>query len=189
VIAPSHILARSTYEACLACAVAAKKFPIVVEQSRKLIGIYQFNNEPLRILLASLASGMQSTDSFITSTLQKHIFRELRLADTAVKHPDGLKWNQLNRRWVIATGSKPVEDNEIGEDDATMDIPLAPQKEKGKTSESRPRLPTTNSPIPFATYGQICIAAKSYQSAICTSFWYYIGVFNRALSSLFTSCL
>ncbi len=31
-----------------------------------------------------------------------------------------------------------------------------------------PPLPTKQNPLMVAIYGQICIAAKSYQSAICT---------------------
>ncbi|KAF9034949.1 hypothetical protein BJ165DRAFT_1512408 [Panaeolus papilionaceus] len=37
-------------------------------------------------------------DSFITSTLQKHLFREMKLSDKAVKNPGVLRWNGLSRQ-------------------------------------------------------------------------------------------
>jgi general transcription factor 3C polypeptide 3 (transcription factor C subunit 4) len=50
--------------------------------------------------MASLASGLKVTDLFITSTLQKHFFREMKLSDTAVKNPDILKWIPLNKGYA-----------------------------------------------------------------------------------------
>src|ERR1700727_2562480 len=87
------------------CAIATGRYQVVVEQCRKLITTHQFNNEPLRILLASLASGLRTTDSFITSTLQKHLLRELKINDTVVKNPDALRWVPTNRRYAV-TGTK-----------------------------------------------------------------------------------
>jgi len=60
--------------------VHAEQHDIIIEQCRKLIMHHQFNNESLRILLASLVSGLRNTDAFITSTLQKHLFREMKLS-------------------------------------------------------------------------------------------------------------
>jgi general transcription factor 3C polypeptide 3 (transcription factor C subunit 4) len=162
----------------VACAVATKKYLIVVEQARKLIGVHQFNNEPLRILLASLASGMRPTDSFIVSTLQKHILREIKLGDMAVKNPDALKWNALNKRWVAAQGStsaKGVEaddgmDDDIADENTNENPPPSGGlQDKDKANAPRAEMPTKSNPYIVAVYGQICIAAKSYQSAICTS--------------------
>jgi len=63
---------------------------------------------------------------FITSTLQKHLFREMKFSDTAVKHPEVLKWNNINKRYApTATGggngrkSGAAEDE--GEDGAEDD--------------------------------------------------------------------
>ncbi len=144
----------------------------MVEHSRKLITSHQFNNEPLRILVASLSSGLLPTDAFITSTLQKHLFREMKLSDFAVKHPEMLKWNPLNKRYA-PTGSKATEvDEEEENDDVIKDAEhavtpaLAANPEPGKVNSSS--IPTTFNPVIITIYGQICIAAKSYQSAICT---------------------
>ena len=151
----------------------ARNYPVVVEQARKLINIYQFNNEPHRILLASLASGLRSTDTFISSTLQKHIFREIKVADAAVKNRDGMKWNPLGRRWVApSAGANKGGDEDEGPDDDDEDGAIedaTPVSSKGKQKSIDPTtdLPTKNNPFTVAVYGQICVAAKSYQSALC----------------------
>jgi general transcription factor 3C polypeptide 3 (transcription factor C subunit 4) len=145
-----------------------------VEQARKLISTHQFNNEPYRILLASLAPGMRSTDAFIASTLQKHVIREIRLGDVAVKNPDALKWRELSKRWVLiqgategraADGEEPLE-TELVDDDPQEDAAEAGDDKRGPTVPTH-GLPTKDNPMIVAIYGQICIAAKSYQSAIC----------------------
>ena len=157
-----------------ACAIATENHDTVVEQARKLISHHQFNNEPLRILMASLASGLRVTDSFITSTLQKHLFREMKLSDTAVKNPEILKWNPLNKRYA-PTGQGKSKDPDEGEDED------GEENERGSLENElsahdkfkRPEIPIKENPVIVTIYGQICIAAKSYQSAICTCFYYH----------------
>jgi general transcription factor 3C polypeptide 3 (transcription factor C subunit 4) len=145
-----------------ACAIHAERYDIVVEHARKLVTHHQFNNEPLRILVASLASGLRTTDAFITSTLQKHLFREMKLSDTAVKTPEQLRWNPLNKRYAPILQSKMVEaDDDEVPDDGEESTPLHADKSAG------PPLPAKENPVIIAIYGQICVAAKSYQSAIC----------------------
>ena len=140
----------------------------MVEQARKLITQHQFNNEPLRILMASLASGLKVTDSFITSTLQKHLFREMKLSDTAVKNPDILKWIPLNKRYA-PTGQGKSTDPDEGDDDAEDNDRGSLENESTAHDKfKRPEIPTKENPVIVTIYGQICIAAKSYQSAICT---------------------
>ena len=142
----------------VACAIHAQRFTAVVEHCRKFIVIHQFNNEPLRMLCTFLASGYRATDSFIASTLQKHLFREMRLYDTAVHNKESLKWNAVSRRWGM---------NKAGEvDEGVEDEPnLEGAESDDKTSA--PQLPAKNNPTIFALYGHICLAGKSYQSAIC----------------------
>jgi len=159
----------------LACAIANERYDVVVEQARKIITQHQFDNEPLRILMASLASGLRPTDAFITSTLQKHLFREMKLSDTAVKNPEVLRWNPLNKRYApTGQGLKSTEqDDDDGDDlDAIASVDnrsSAPPALSASTSSSgQPPIPTKQNPVIIAIYGQICIAAKSYQSAICT---------------------
>jgi general transcription factor 3C polypeptide 3 (transcription factor C subunit 4) len=137
---------------------------VVVEQCRKLITTHQFNNEPFRIMLASLASGLRPTDSFIVSTLQKHLLRELKQNDVAVKNPELLKWTPSNRRYAV-TVSKGGGD---AEDPVDEDEDIVPDENIDKPNT--PRILTKQNPIALAVYGQICTAAKSYQSAICMSF-------------------
>lgn len=165
----------------IACAIAAERHDIVVEQARKLIGQHQFNNEPLRILLASLASGLKVTDSFITSTLQKHLFREMKLSDTAVKNPDILKWNPLNKRYAATGQGKSTDPDDGGEDDGEENERGSFENESAAHDKyKRPEIPTKENPVIVAIYGQICIAAKSYQSAICT---FYLFIIKRGYLS------
>lgn len=111
--------------------------------------------------MAALSSGLRPTDAFITSTLQKHLFREMKLADTAVKNPEVLRWNPLNKRYAPTAQAKVTEPGE-GDDDDDVDPSTTAEKDT-KMIE----IPTKQNPLLVAIYGQICIAAKSYQSAIC----------------------
>ena len=125
--------------------------------------------------MASLASGLKVTDSFITSTLQKHLFREMKLSDTAVKNPDILKWNALNKRYAPTGQAKSTDpDDGGGDDDGEENV------ERGGVVEieshdkfKRPEIPTKENAVIVTIYGQICIAAKSYQSAICASIFFF----------------
>ncbi|KAG5653250.1 hypothetical protein H0H81_001507 [Sphagnurus paluster] len=165
-----HILVSNAYQsrtrqdtiriALITCAIAEQRPNIVVEQARKLITMHQFNNEPQRILIAVLSSGLRPTDAFITSTLQKHLFREMKLADLAVKNPEVLRWNPLNKRYA-PTAAVKTEPGDGAEEDAADAVPAAVEKDVKVTE-----IPTKYNPIIVTIYGQICIAAKSYQSAI-----------------------
>ena len=148
-----------------ACAIHAQRFTAVVEHCRKFIVIHQFNNEPLRMLCTFLASGYRATDSFIASTLQKHLFREMRLYDTAVHNKESLKWNAVSRRWGM---SKTGEVDEGVEDEPNL------EGAEGDDKTSAPQLPAKDNPTIFALYGHICLAGKSYQSAICMSLLHII---------------
>jgi general transcription factor 3C polypeptide 3 (transcription factor C subunit 4) len=131
-----------------------------------LISQNQFNNEMYRLLMASLSSGLRPTDSFITSTLQKFLFREMKLIDLATKNPEALKWNPVNKRYA-PTGKKAGEAQDEPDDDSDgLAADVAPSAESGSNSD-RPILPTKKNPLVVAMYGQMCVAAKSYQSAIC----------------------
>lgn len=143
--------------ASIACAIYAQRYPAVVEHCRKFIVIHQFNNEPLRMLCACLASGYRATDAFIASTLQKHLFREMRLYDTAAHNKDALKWNAIPRRWGM---------NKSGEADEVVDEEPNPEGVDGDEKNPVPPIPTKDNPAIFALYGHICLAGKSYQSAI-----------------------
>ncbi len=140
-----------------------------MEQSRKLVNAHQFNNEPLRILVASLASGLHSTDAFLASTLSKHMLRELRAHDAALKNPDGLRWNPVLKRYGV--GSKVDDDEDEGIDAGHAGGETVGKEGQDTTGaqgeQPRPRLPTKENPVGVAVYGQICLAAKSYQSALC----------------------
>ncbi|ESK86429.1 TPR-like protein [Moniliophthora roreri MCA 2997] len=144
--------------ALIACAIIAQHYGVVVEQCRKLITTNQFNNEMYRLLIASLSSGLRPTDSFITSTLQKFLFREMKLSDAAANNPDSVRWNPLNKRWAPVLGAKKADE---GDEEEEEQGGTAAENGNGKTP-----LPMKTNPLVIAIYGQMCIAAKSYQSAI-----------------------
>ena len=94
----------------------AGRYDVVVEQARKLVNAHQFNTAPLRVLLAALASGFHATDGFLASTLSKHLLRELRSTDTALKNPEGLRWNGTLKRFSVGgAGKADAEAEEEGE--------------------------------------------------------------------------
>ncbi|KAI5998108.1 hypothetical protein EDD15DRAFT_2243627 [Pisolithus albus] len=171
-----HILMSNAYRskemqatirlAIITCAISVGNFSVAVEQCRKLINTHQFNNEPFRILMSSLSGGLRATDSFISSTLQKHLFRELRLSDAVVRTPELLKWNSSSRRYNLSS-TKTGEDDDGTRGGDALDEEVDDIGDADPSGDKRqPRLPTKNNPMPVTIYGQLCLAAKSYQSAI-----------------------
>jgi hypothetical protein len=82
------------------------------------------------MLCACLASGYRATDAFIASTLQKHLFREMRLYDTAAHNKDALKWNAIPRRWGM---------NKSGEADEVVDEEPNPEGVDGDEKNPVPQ--------------------------------------------------
>ncbi len=130
-----------------------------MEQARKLINGHQFNNEPIRVLISSLGSGLRATDAFLVSTLSKHLLRETRLADAAVNNPDALRFNVSQRRYGLP-GSVKADPDDAPDEDEDIEASAVMELEKSK-------LPTKPNPLNVAVYGQILLAARSYQSALC----------------------
>ncbi|KAG1750557.1 uncharacterized protein EDB91DRAFT_1108147 [Suillus paluster] len=177
-----HVLLSNAYRdpnlqttiriAITTCAIFAGKFSVAVEQCRKVINTHQFNNEAFRLLLVSLASGHRPTDSFVSSTLQKHTLRELRLHDAAVKTPELMKWNVIGRKYNMSSSGKeePLKANEVeeeGDEEAEIAGPAESHTTESTTTEKTAvQMPTKNNPIIVTLYGQMSLAAKSYQSAI-----------------------
>ena len=92
----------------------------------------------------------------------------MKLSDTAVKNPDILKWIPLNKRYA-PTGQGKSTDPDEGDDDAEDNDRGSLENESTAHDKfKRPEIPTKENPVIVTIYGQICIAAKSYQSAICT---------------------
>ena len=155
---PSYVsILTSTFPP--ACAIAAQRFDTVVEQTRKIVYTHQFNDEPIRLLLASLASGLRPTDAFIRATLQKFLFREMKLRDAASVTPDLVRWVP-GRRWTYAGGAGGAKGEEEDDDEDKG------EKDEGSGSADRPPLPKEYSPVNMIAYGMTCVAARSYQSAL-----------------------
>ncbi|EIW58576.1 TPR-like protein [Trametes versicolor FP-101664 SS1] len=146
--------------ALITCAIHADQFQTVVEQARKLINGHQFNNEPIRLLVASLGSGLRATDAFLVSTLSKHLLRETRLADAAVKDPEALRYNTAQRRYGVVGSAIKADPDDIPDDEDEVETPAA------VAEFEHAKLPTKANPVNVAVYGQILLAAKSYQSAL-----------------------
>lgn len=142
-----------------ACAMYHRDSDTIREQCRALINTYQFNNEPLRLLLVSLGGGFLSTEAFINTRLQKHLIRELRTAEEVVKGKDA-KWNAISGRWVVQSGSGTRDDAEEG-----LEEPVV-AAEKSRDKAPLPK-PTQGNPIHMGVYGMLCSCAKSYSSALC----------------------
>ena len=132
----------------------------MVEHGRKIIFTYQFNNEPVRILLAALASGHRQLDAFVTSAFQKAMLREVRFSDIALSHPEQVRWNSSKHRFFssAATAKSEYDDEGEGEDDTGIDL--------NQVQADAPTLPKKPNPLLVTMYGQCC---TSYQSAICAS--------------------
>ncbi|KAJ7064882.1 hypothetical protein C8F01DRAFT_778362 [Mycena amicta] len=143
--------------ALTACATTARQAGVVVEQCRKIMAVYQFNNEAIRIFLASMASGLRTTDAFILSPLQKSISRDMRLANLACTAPDQLKWAPRGKRFWTLT-SKADEDDEGEAPDESLPTAAG--------TRTLPDFAKKPNPVIVALYGQMCVTAKSYQSAI-----------------------
>ena len=141
----------------IACAIHARDFRAVVEHSRKIIFAYQFNSEPIRILLAALASGHRQLDAFVASAFQKAMLREIRFSDLAFSHPEQIKWNSSKRRFfsASATSKSEYDDEGEGEDNGV---------DSNQMQVDVPSLPKKLNPLLVTMYGQCC---TSYQSAIC----------------------
>lgn len=125
------------------------------------MGVNQFNNEPLRIFLAVMSSGLRSTDAFIVSPLQKSVYREMKLSYMAAKTPELIKWVNQMKRFSLPN-SKPEDandDDDAGGPEEAVNI---------NDAHPLPEAARKSNPVITALYGQMCIAAKSYQSALCT---------------------
>ena len=124
---------------------------------------YQFNNEPVRLFLASLASGLSQTDQVINTSFQKFVLREMRTHANAVEGK--ALWIAAKRRFMSghssagkADAEEIEDDNESGDDGAEL------TKETDGGESARPK---RSNPVLPTLYGQSLILAKSYQGALC----------------------
>ncbi|KAJ6568937.1 hypothetical protein B0H19DRAFT_1134257 [Mycena capillaripes] len=176
-----HILMSSAYQlpnlqdairiALITCASAAGCFPVVVEQCRKLLMAHQFHNDPFRIMMAALGSGMSATDAFLMSTFQKFLHRELKMFDAAANNPEALTWSMQNKRFSTKSigGAEPDDDDDEDHDQQAEEERKPDISTGGRKRQRAPRLPeiaTKPNPVVLALYGQVCLIAKSYQSAM-----------------------
>jgi general transcription factor 3C polypeptide 3 (transcription factor C subunit 4) len=124
---------------------------------------HQFNNELVRVFFASLAGSMRAADAFIDTALQKHIFRELRIVESALAQPDALRWAPSKKKWGIVKGKGAPREDAPDEDEEDVEQPEAKPSKVPLCA-----FPTKENPVLMTLYGQMTATAKSYQSAICT---------------------
>jgi general transcription factor 3C polypeptide 3 (transcription factor C subunit 4) len=129
------------------------------------MGVHQFNNEPIRLMFAALAGTMRSSDSFINTALQKHMFREVKNAEMAVNQREMLSWWPKKHRYGFKGKSK--DKMVVGEEDEDEDEVDAPVQDITEGS-TQGFIPVRHNPVLVTMYGQMCNVARSYQSAICT---------------------
>ncbi|KAJ7159083.1 TPR-like protein [Mycena crocata] len=172
-----HILMSSAYQlpafqislrvALITCAAAVGHYPVVVEQVRKFLMSHQFHNDPVRIMLAVFGSGSRATDAFVASAFQKFLHRELRLSHAAANTPDAVMWSKMNKRFSLhCVDGGGDEAEEEGANDGGEEQKPARARGRGKNLPQLPDIARKNNPVAFALYGQICLATKSFQSAM-----------------------
>ncbi|KAJ7633881.1 TPR-like protein [Mycena polygramma] len=176
-----HLLMSSAYQlanvqdvirvALIACASAAGCFPVVVEQSRKLLMAHQFHNGPLRIMVSALGSGAQPADAFLASTLQKFLHRELKMFDAAANNPESL----VDRR---ADVEDEDEEQERAEDEEERKPVIAKGRRKRQRAPRPPEIAKAPNPI-------MCLVAKSFQSAM----FYLLMAFDHCQDPMISICM
>lgn len=83
-----------------------------------------------------------------------------------MKNKDGLKWNATLKRWGLSSSKAEADDDDDFEQDDPQEESSTHATAEKSTNQSS--VPTKGNPVNIAVYGQICLAAKSYQSALCT---------------------
>lgn len=165
----------------VAVSVFEGKVKAVAEYARKLMTRHQFNNDALRLLLASLGGGITSAEVFVDSALQKYLFREMSLFERAAKGEPATFIGKGRNRWDFNNG-KPGDEEE-GD--------LEPTGKAGSVDASNPApvLATIESPAYIAAYGQISGGTRSYQTEIC-EYGIWIGIQGtKPIVCLKTICL
>jgi len=99
-------------------------YKAVVDHYCKIIFAYQFNNDPIRFLLAVLASAYRQLDTFVAPMLQRAMFREVRFSGLVFSHPEQTKWNPSKRRFLnsAAAVKSEYDDEGEGEGDTSADL-------------------------------------------------------------------
>ena len=148
-----------------------------MSQVRKLITAYQFNNEPYRLLLSCLASGLAQQDAFASGPLQKQMVRELRLTEDTVDGEE-LIWNGVLRRFTRVGGGGGAKGKGRGGDEEEVEEEEMERMKGGGVGGGEikddllgrfviPEKPTKKNALIMGVYGMACCSNKSYQSALC----------------------
>lgn len=145
----------------------------ILEQCRAMINAHQFNNEPFRLLLVALGSGLRATETLIAPNFQKHVYREMKMTD-AIVHGKEIKWNPTRGRYVLLDDKEDKDDDGEGEGEGESQPSSSKKTAETKTKTRIPMHKTPTKPNPFhlSFYGMLCTSAKSYQSGLCKRFFH-----------------
>ncbi|KAJ7749292.1 TPR-like protein [Mycena maculata] len=141
------------------CAVASQRFPLVVEQFRKMIMAHQFNTEPLRIFLATMAAGgSNAMRALLSVPFMKVVKRELTRSCTAVEAPGMMRYSEMSKRFTFSNSEENQRES-IDDRERSRPIPEAARKSK---------------PVLTMLYAEMCNFTKNYTSAI----YYYLQAYE-----------
>lgn len=157
----------------LAVALWETNLDAVLEHTRKLISLHQFHIDPYHIMLSTLASGIHPAEAFGDSKLQKHLNREVRVAN-AVAAGEELQWQPTRGRFVLKSQSN-----------LRANIHHA----GGQVDSAEPVVLRIDSPSALTTFGQTFLVARSYQSAICAQQFWCTGYMLTSAYSLLDASL
>lgn len=147
-----------TTETQPACAISACRFSVVVEQGKRIMASHRFNNEPLRILLAAVGSGLPSTDAFMYYPFQKVVCREM-------KYSPGISNESPKRNTSPSTHSTFSMPETEGVNEEESNVGQGDRIDKA-VAHLFPEAAHMN-PVMTAAYAEMCNISKQYQSAIC----------------------
>ncbi|KZO92429.1 HCP-like protein [Calocera viscosa TUFC12733] len=160
--------------ALLAGAVFTSDWTTIKEQTRKIITRHQFNNDAIRIFIASLGSSLDGYISFTEPKLGKFYMREIRLAQLAT-HGGKLNYHPTRQRWSIpSTPGAALRREEMDMDDASSGEEQEQSQVFSSSASNAQRrqeerdvpLPTKENPIMFMVYGHMLMCVRSYQNAL-----------------------
>ena len=170
--------------------------PEIIALSRTLTNENQFNNEPLRIMLASLSPGLRGTDAFIDRNMTKWSLRLNRIWDMGVEAQNLKESSRASvaseRQIEMEIGAMELGENESGKtktenalrwsDFHERWVPTKKQKdlldvgdedkeeetvESPETTRQPIKLPSSRSPITRLVQGSMLNASKTNHGALC----------------------
>ncbi|KAJ7136137.1 hypothetical protein C8R44DRAFT_769783 [Mycena epipterygia] len=161
--------------AIITCAIAARRCCVVVEQCKKIMASHRFKNEPLRILLAAVGSGLPSTDAFMYPPLQKVVCREMKYSPSiSDESPKGNTSPSTRSTFSMPKTEGVNEEGNVGQGDGINNTVVHPIPEAAHMN-----------PVMTAVYAEMCSISKQYQSAI----FHFLRAYELSPDPMICLCL